>query len=102
MVSCDHVPDAVLFDSLLKGYSLKGKTEKVVSMLQQMADKDVVLDSKLTSTILACLCNMSKDVDIEKILPKFSQHTSVGASIKCNELLMKLNKVHPELQLLVA
>ena len=105
MVSCGHVPDVVVFDSLLKGYGLKGETEKIISLLHQMADKDVVLDSKLTSTILACLCHMSRNLDVEKILPKFSQqseHTSKGATIKCHELLMKPNNVHPELKLYVA
>ncbi|KAL2957945.1 hypothetical protein AAZX31_18G179600 [Glycine max] len=105
MVSCGHVPDVVVFDSLLKGYGLKGETEKIISLLHQMADKDVVLDSKLTSTILACLCHMSRDLDVETILPKLSQqseHTSKGATIKCHELLMKPNNVHPELKLYVA
>ncbi|RZB52807.1 Pentatricopeptide repeat-containing protein isoform C [Glycine soja] len=105
MVSCGHVPDVVVFDSLLKGYGLKGETEKIISLLHQMADKDVVPDSKLTSTILACLCHMSRDLDVETILPKLSQqseHTSKGATIKCHELLMKPNNVHPELKLYVA
>jgi len=99
MVSSGHVPDGVVFDSLLKGCGLKAETEKIISLLHRMADQDVVLDSKLSSTILACLCHMSRDLDVEKILPNFSQHTehtTKGTTIKCHEFLMKLNDIHPE------
>ncbi|KAM0972141.1 hypothetical protein TB2_019519 [Malus domestica] len=102
MIACGVEPDAFVFDSLLKGYCLKGDTEEIVNLLHQMADKGVVLDSEITSTILECLSEISDDVDVMKILPTFSQETSKGASITCDELLVKLNNSHPELRLYAA
>ncbi|KAM1092622.1 hypothetical protein ACFX19_020180 [Malus domestica] len=74
----------------------------MVPLCKEMADKGVVLDSEITSTILECLCEISDDVDVMKILPTFSQETSKGASITCDELLVKLNNSHPELRLYAA
>ncbi|KAI4308195.1 hypothetical protein L6164_031293 [Bauhinia variegata] len=102
MIACGLTPDAFVYDSLLKGYGSRRNTEKVVHLLHQMADKGVVLDSEITSTILICLCRSSRDLDIAKVLPDFSRETSKGTSITCNELLMKLNKAHPELQFFAA
>ncbi|KAK9912472.1 hypothetical protein M0R45_036334 [Rubus argutus] len=102
MIACGLEPDAFVFDSLLKGYSSKGETEEIVNLLHQMADKGVILDKEITSTILACLCQISDDVDVMEVLPTFSKETSKGTSITCNELLMKIKKSYPELKLCAA
>ncbi|KAJ0020846.1 hypothetical protein Pint_30838 [Pistacia integerrima] len=97
MVDCGFTPNACVYDSLLKGLSSKGETGEIINLIHQMAHKGVHLDSELTSTILICLCNISEDLDVEKLLPQFSQEMSKGTSFSCNELLLKLQEYHPEL-----
>lgn len=72
---------------------------EIINLLHQMAAKGIVLDRKIVSTILTCLCHSIQEVDVMELLPTFFQGTSEGASISCNELLMQLHKSHPKLQL---
>jgi hypothetical protein len=62
---------------------LQSETKAIIDLLHQMADKGLLLDSEIISTILTCLCDMSKDIDVMEILPNFSQEASKGARISC-------------------
>lgn len=99
MNASDLTPHISVYDCLLKGFSLNGETEEIIDLLHKMAAKGIELDLGLTSTILECLCNISEDLNVEELLPNFSQKKSEGFSIPCSELLMKLQKSLPELQL---
>lgn len=92
-------PDITVYDCLLKGFSLNGETEEIFYLLHKMAAKGIQLDNGLTSTILECICNISEDLNVEEMLPNLSQKNSEGFSIPCSELLMKLQKSVPKLQL---
>jgi pentatricopeptide repeat protein len=44
ITASDFVPDVVVFDSLMKGYSAEGQTNKVLELIHEMGAKNVALD----------------------------------------------------------
>ncbi|CAH9094428.1 unnamed protein product [Cuscuta epithymum] len=92
MVASGLTPSIHVYDSLLKGFSLKGEPDEIIHMLHQMAAKGIVLDSKITSTILRCICDMSEDLDLAELLPKFAEQQSKEICVPCDALLIKIQK----------
>lgn len=97
MISAGFVPNVVVYDCLLKGFDFLGDTEEIISLLQQMAANNVVLDSKITSTILMCLSNVSGDVNVAHLLPSFTREIPKACNTGWKELLTKLDKSLPKL-----
>jgi pentatricopeptide repeat protein len=102
MIASGITLDNHLYDSLIKGFGSKDETEEVIKLLRQMADMGDVLGLEITNSILTFLCNSSEHLDVMKLLPNFSPERSGGTSISCDELLMKIQKSNPELQLSAA
>jgi hypothetical protein len=67
-----------------------------------MADMGVILDLEITNSILTFLCNSAEHLHVMELLPNFSSESSGGTSISCDELLMKIQKFNPKLQISAA
>ncbi|CAH9146364.1 unnamed protein product [Cuscuta epithymum] len=92
MVASGLTPGIHVYDSLLKGFSLKGEPDEIIHMLHQMAAKGIVLDSKITATILRCICDTSEDLNLAELLPKFAEQQSKEICVPCDALLIKIQK----------
>ncbi|VFQ63497.1 unnamed protein product [Cuscuta campestris] len=77
MVASGFTPDILVYDSLLKGLSLKeGKSDEILRLLHEMSDKGIVLDSKITSTILRYLSDTPEALHLVELLPNFPRQQS--------------------------
>jgi pentatricopeptide repeat protein len=77
MTASGFVPDVAVFDSVIKGYSAEGQINKVLELISEMRAKNVALDSKIISTIVASLTNEHKKKLLE-VLPDFSKELLQG------------------------
>ena len=98
MLASGLSPDVVLYSSLIRSFITIGTTIKVISLLHHMAAKSIVLDLHIASTILKYLC-FGKDSDILESLPTFSTKHFNGRAFLCQDLLKKLQTVHPDVHL---
>ncbi|KAJ6984940.1 hypothetical protein NC653_023052 [Populus alba x Populus x berolinensis] len=102
MIASGITPDNHVYDSLIKGFGLNDEIEEVINLLRQMADMGVILDLEITNSILTFLCNSAEHLHVMELLPNFSSESSGGTSISCDELLMKIQKFNPKLQISAA
>lgn len=68
IVSQGFKPGKYVYDAFLKGVCEKGETNEIFNLFFEMAKKGIVLDLKLTSTILTCLCHTFEDVDVIELV----------------------------------